>query len=390
MYWIASIWSHIALGMLLAIFFILYYVNGDGKWKIFLEVMIGIGGNIGGIFILDNFFQLNIDEFEEIENIGVIRICSIACCLTSFIISSIVFLIILSFVIRGRENRNFISLRDIILGKRAWIDAYYKKKTEEIDRDLNITMLEQREKEITRKEELLNAKEHSILEEEEKLNQMSKKKLKIFLPENGSVALTNEYIEAMPSYINDVVACINNITSCTKIILEKKSSEINITTLKSYFISIATFVSNDIFGGNAHDIRIHFRIYDEGLNGYKKLVAVKGKDIVKKDLTFIPLNGDNMIKKSYECRRALIKSINLEHDYKSNNYAVWEDYMTYAFYDLEYNGIPFLSFGISIKNSTRYKKILHLLNFFKIEDFLQNNIEKINDYVNIANLFYGG
>lgn len=121
-----------------------------------------------------------------------------------------------------------------------------------------------------------------------------------------------------------------------------------------------------------------------------KLVAVIGTKIVNKDLTFIPYNDDSMIKKSYECRRALIKSINSDHDYKSNNYSVWEDYLTYTCYDMKYGDVPFLSFGISIKNAVRYRKILHFLNYFRIEDFLQNNIEQVDEYISLSDVFYGG
>lgn len=121
-----------------------------------------------------------------------------------------------------------------------------------------------------------------------------------------------------------------------------------------------------------------------------KLVAVIGKNIVKKEMTFIPYDDDSMIKKSYECRRALIKSINSEHDYQSDNHTIWEDYLTYTFYGLTYGNVPFLSFGISIKNAVRYKKVLHFFNYFRIESFLQNCVERIDEYVDLANIFFGG
>ena len=64
--------------------------------------------------------------------------------------------------------------------------------------------------------------------------------------------------------------------------------------------------------------------------------------------------------------------------------------MIYTFYDIMLDNIPVLSFGISVKNAVRYKKVLHFLNFFRIEDFLQNNIEKIDEYIELAQIFYGG
>lgn len=54
---IASIFAHISLGLLLAIIFVLYYINGDGKWKLWIEIVIGTSGNIGGIFLLDSWLH---------------------------------------------------------------------------------------------------------------------------------------------------------------------------------------------------------------------------------------------------------------------------------------------------------------------------------------------
>ena len=55
---LASILAHASFGMLLGIVFTLYYINGDGKWKVLIESIIGIGGNAGIIFALDNLFAI--------------------------------------------------------------------------------------------------------------------------------------------------------------------------------------------------------------------------------------------------------------------------------------------------------------------------------------------
>ncbi len=41
---VPSVFSHIALGALLSLIFILYYINSDSKWKLLLEILIGTGG----------------------------------------------------------------------------------------------------------------------------------------------------------------------------------------------------------------------------------------------------------------------------------------------------------------------------------------------------------
>lgn len=378
---IASVLAHSTLGALLSLIFVLYYVNGDGKWKVFLETIIGLGGNSGVIFLLDNW--LKIDD-------SVIKMYSIASCIGSFLIITLILLTVFSFIIKDKYDHEVIRLRDIMLGQTSWINKYYERKTKEIDNKLNISVLEAKEAEIEKREYSLCEKEAHIQEELEKLSNLAEKKLQFKLPENANIILNKEYIDAMPSYIENIIMCIKDVDSCTKLILNKSQDHIDLTALKSYFISLATYISSDIFGSSTRDVRVHFRIYEPNNQEYVKLVAVVGKDIVKKKMTPIPYSDDSMIKKSYECRRALIRSINSDHDFKSNNYTVWQDYMTYTFYDIMYEGIPLLSFGISVKNATRYKKLLHVINYFRIEDFLQSNMEQVNEYIDIASVFYGG
>lgn len=378
---LASILAHISLGALLALIFVLYYMNGDGKWKIFLEILLGTGGNIGGIFLLSKWID---------SNNTTLKLYSIASCISSFLIATLILLVIFSFVIKDKDDKDIIRLRDIMLGQTSWINKYYEKRAKEIDGKLNISKLEEREKEVTKKEEGLKEQEKYIEEELEKLKEIGNKKLKLNLPEKTDIVLTKDYIDVIPSYINDICRYINDVNSCTKLLLTKSANEIDLRTLKSYFISLATYISSDIFGGSSTDVRIHFRIYDETRNGYKKLIAVIGKNVVTKPMTFIPYDDESLIKRSYECKRALIKSINTTHNFTGNNYTVWQDYMTYTFYNLKHKNKPYLSFGISVKNATRYKKMLHFLNYFRIESFLQDNIEQVNEYISIADILYGG
>lgn len=377
----ASIFSHISLGALLAIIFIIYYINGDNKWKLWLEIVIGAGGNISGIFLLDKWMQVE-DE--------VVRMYSVGSCIASFIVCTVLGLVAFSYIIKDKDDKDIIRLRDVMLGQTVWISKYYERRAKEIDKKLNIPELEKREKAISLKEDNIISKEKYIQDEKEKLEKLTQKKLCINLPEHARIILNKEYVEAMPSYTGDIIRCINDIISCTNMILNKNAKEIDITIVKSYFVSLAMYISSDIFGGTTRDARIHFRIYDIHKKGYVKLVSVSGASILNKELTVIPYDGDSMIRKSYECRRALIKSINSDHDYQSNNHTIWQDYLTYTFYDLNHDNVPFLSFGISVKDAVRYKKTLHFLNYFKVESFLQSNIERIDEYVNLDDIFYGG
>lgn len=114
----ASILAHIGLGIVLALFFVLYYINGqDGKWKIFIEILLGLGGNAGAIFVL-------LKAFEVEDN--TVKMLSVAACLFAFIVFVILFVIAFSFMIKDRENEGkpIIRLRDIIIGQTQWIKQF--------------------------------------------------------------------------------------------------------------------------------------------------------------------------------------------------------------------------------------------------------------------------
>lgn len=377
----ASVWAHIAFGAFLALFFILYYINGEGNWKIFFEFLIGLGGNVGSLFLLDTMFPT-----EDI----VIRLSSIASCLLSFLIVCGILLCVVAYIMKENDGRKIIRLRDILLGQFPFIKHYYETRAKEIDGRLSIQELEKREKEISKKEEQLESRQKYLDDELERIESLSNKKLKIHLPENKNITINKEYIDLIPSYIADMHYCMHEIELSTESILSTPIDQIDNLTLTSYFMSVATYISSHLFGGTSADARIHFRIYSSEKNGYIKLVAVIGNKLFTNSLTIIPYNDDSMIKKSYECKRALIKSINEEHNYQSANHKIWQDYMTYTFNGLLYDNKPYLTFGISVKNTERYKKALYLINYFRIENFLQDNIERINDKIDIASILYGG
>ena len=339
------------------------------------------GGNSGSIFVLDKLFKIE-DK--------TIRMYSIYACIFAFLIFTAILLIVLSRVIKDKNDKNIIRLRDILLGQTSWVNEYRELRKKEIDTRLDIPILEEREKEIKKKEIEFEGKEKYLREEQERIESLGRKNLKFLLPEKSRITITKDFIDTMPSYINDIFKCVNDINSCTQLFLSNPVDTIDLTSLKSYFGYIATYISKDRFGGKTTDVRIHFRYYNKSENAYDKLVAIIGENIVTKKMTLIPYDDDTMIKKSYECKRALIKSINTGHDYRGNNYTVWQDYMTYTFYNLKTEDKPYLSFGISVKNEARYKNLFYFLNYFKLEVYLQEDIEQVNEYVNIEKVIYGG
>jgi len=357
---IASILAHAGLGIVLALFFVIYYVNGNGKAKIFFEILLGLGGNAGAIFVLYRTFKI-----EDTT----VNLFSMASCFFSFIIATIIFVIIFANMIKDKENDKLqiIRLRDIIVGQTSWVKEFRDKRMKEIDDVLDYNKLRQKEETIKRQEQEIETKKRFIDEEIERIEQIGNKKVHLKLPEKSNITLTKEFVDLMPSYFKDVVRCISEMNTLEQEYLSIVNTEnMDINNIKSYLYALSTAISSNIFNNNSGDIRIHFRYYDKDKCGYVKLAAIKGNQIFVQDMTFIPYDKENMINKSYECKRALIKSINCSYDYKSDNNAIWKDYLTYTFYNLKTENIPYLSFGISLKNEIRYNK---LFLFFKLYRF---------------------
>lgn len=399
-----AIFANCAVGAVVALFFVLFYLNGEasGNLKLAIEAIIGIGGNGALAWVVFAFIP------EDEPNV---RLVGLACCYAAFLVVTGILLCIFAFVIKDRDANSVIRLRDIFLGQYSFVKKHYEQRAQEIDNKLNIESLkrrentvEQRENAVAQRENKVSSAEKYIADELARIERLGKKRLRINLPENRNVTLSQDYISTMPSYIADFFACIQHIHTVTEDLLKEiadsneENSEGNTKKIDiperihTYFLTIAGHISADLFGGNSSDARIHFRIYNRKNDGYEKYLALMGSDtnVLFQPMTFIPYGKTNMIARSYECRRALIMSLNSGHHFEGNNHKVWKEYLTYTFTNLLIDEKPFLSFGISIKAVDRYKKNLHLINYFRLEAFLQNNIERVHNAVNLASIFYGG
>lgn len=376
---IAGIVCYSIIGTLIGVIFSLLFINFDKSWKKIISYLIGIGGTGGIIVFLNDFFEIDSQQMKFL---------TITSLYLMFLISFCVMMAIMCKLIKDKDDADILRIRDILLGQKSYIDKYYRERANEINKKLNIDKLMAREKEISEKEYRLNEKTCRLEREEEKINKLGKKHLKMQLPEKAKITLTRDHIDVMPSYFKDIINCVIEIKENEKNYLAHQENDI--TSFKGYLFSIAVSISSYVFNGNSTEIRIHFRYYDKNENGYTKLIAIIGKNIVDDDMTFIPYDKDNMILKSYDCKRALIKSINNTHDFLSNNYRVWKDYLTYTFHNIDIEGKPLLSFGISVKNEKRYEKTFHFLNYLKFEDYLQEVIINANRNKKIEDILYGG
>ncbi|MDC7291806.1 hypothetical protein NXH76_28985 [Blautia schinkii] len=376
---IAAVVCYSIFGIVIGVIFSLLFINFDTTWKKLASSLISISGSSGIIALSHAYFKIDDQSM---------KFWTASCLYGFFLISFLFMMMAMCKIIKDKDNSDILRIRDILLGQKSYIEKYYEKRKNEIDDKL--PKLEEREKQILNAEKSIAAEKKYIAEEEERIQTLGKKALKLPLPDKKTITLTKEYINIMPSYVSDIFRCINNLISFTQSFISDLPSSIGNAELNSFLISISMYIMQDIFGNNSTDVRIHFRYYNCTSNGYEKLTSIIGVKISPKPLTFIPYDSESMIKRSYECRRALIKSINHTHDYAGENNTVWLDYLTFTFYNLKLEEKPFLSFGISVKNEERYKKLFYFINYFKFELYLQEYVETVDEHINFKKILYGG
>lgn len=373
----AAITCYAVIGGVIGSVFALLFINFDKSWKKILSFIFGIGGSSGLIFVCADYFEITEQNMKFWTTTSLFL---------TLLVSFIIMMILMCKLIKDKDDNDILRIRDILLGQKSYIDKYYEKRTKEIDNKLQIPLLEERERKIAQKENDIITKESFITDELNKLNDLGNRKIRIELPENKKIIITDKFIKVLPSYIESFTKCITDIKKYTEGFLDNKE-QVSYDEIISYLLSASTFISQNLFGGN-NDIRVHFRYYDEETQLYEKLISVIGTKVDSKSMTAIPYNN-SMIQKSNELKRCLIKSINTTYNYQSNNYTKWKDYMTYTFYNLTHNNMPILTFGISVRNDERYKDLFYFLGFVEFEVYLNDYIESINQIVNFEEILYG-
>lgn len=369
----------VVYGAVVGSIFSLLYVSFDADWKKIVSFILPTGS--GGLGILALLNKYNITDINVI-------FISAGAFFFSFLVVFIIFLLVLCKIIKDKDDKDILRIRDIILGQKNYIEKYYEKRIQDIDAKLNISELEKREEQLSSKEDHLRAELEAFDREKEAFSKLSEKKLQIKLPESKNLVVTKEFLDLLPSYVEELSAFIDGIQKETDLFLSEHDTA-SLNDLKVYFTLLSIHILDHLFGnGSIKDVRVHFRCYDEDKNGYKRLVSVIGRKEYKRDMTFIPYDKANMIMRSFECKRALIKSYNLQYDFTGNNNTTWTEYMTGTFYNITKDGIPCLSFGISVKNATKYKNLFIFLNYCKFESYLQDVIEQIDDRYSIATILY--
>lgn len=366
-------------GMVIAIISAYLLISFDNRFLKFLLSLADIGS--GGLVVIFHKYYKVYEQKEKLWSTSIFYL--------SFIVFLLLFLYLICLLIKDKNDKDLLRIRDILLGQQDYIVKYYEARKTQINEKLQIPLLEERERKVKSDEEAIEIEKGNIDRSKALLAKQGKRKIKIKLPERKEVYISQEFIDEMPSYFDGFSNCISAIDQYTSKELKNnsvKSQEV----LNAFLINIETNVLSSLFG-NSSQVRVHFRKYNPENNTFEMISAVtgkQGKPIFVKRLSPIPYEN-SLIEKSYQCKRAIIKSVNpYSTKYNGDNCTVWQDYITYTFYNVRYKGKPCLSFGISVQNAERYRDIFYFLNYAKFEMYLNSSIDRFDEVVGIASVLY--
>ena len=364
----------VLIGIMMGTICTLLFFQSDRTWIKIVSPLIGISGTGVSytIFIKNLTGEIN----KEVLQGGLVVL------LLSIILTAIAVLFALCKVLKDKDGNQVIRMRDILLGQKKFVESIYEQRVKEINAQSYSKILEKDKAQLEADRAELILKEQDLNNRIKRLNEQLRDKIILSLPIDSPIPVTNEFLSQCPSFIEGLAKFINDVNRITDEYVEKptEDSKKNFDLLHSYFLALCSFAMEDIFDTTSKNVRIHFRVLQN--NQYVKFVAKMGKSIYEQELTPIPVEK-SMIYEAYINQTSLIKSLNSQHNYKSRNRNIWEDYMTISFYDICQDNHPFISMGISVRNKEKFKYLLYFLNFNKIENFIQENLYRIDKAYNI-------
>lgn len=360
-----------------------------------IYIVCGLIGGIAGLFCIVLFFQRN-SKLEKWVGIAIgtggsttflpivnfiTKEANITACVLTFLIGVILGATLFFYgICKGLKASKEPSLRilDLILGQAKFIEEYYNMRIKKINATID-------DKIIIEDEKRLEYQRRQLFEQEKALQEQLKDGVVLLLPKNFKMVIDFAFLGQLPDCIDRIAKFISHMNQHTEDIIRKYNSHSktdNYSTVQAFFLGVCSYIIADLFNGSSHQsVRVHFRRLDG--DTYVKLVAQLGSQIYAKDLTPIK-KGEGLIQESYILKKSIIKSINLGSEVPCKNDNIWEDYMTITFAAPLKTDEPFISMGISVKNREKYKYLMYFLNFYKIENLLQEHIDMIDEKYNIV------
>ena len=367
------VFSSILLGIVLGCIFAFLFLSCDNRLvKLLIFLMTS-----GSIEVYKSFFSTLL-----IGNDVITHRIFVNCLLFATIVT---FVMLVVFVIYTGHNKH-ITFLDILLGQRPYLDKYYSQRCDELKSELNITELENKSIALAKREADCIQREENLRIEEDNITQQLKKRLFLIIPCDKRISIDQKFVNAIPSFIHQILPVIYDVNRHHEQILNE--NELTQDKLEAYFLKISECLIKHLL--KIEEVRVHFRKYNFDTKKFEMIHALllkNGEIIQKKHLTPVPFNG-SMIEKSYNNRRGMIKSLNTDADYRTQHYSKWEDYLTITFPDINYNGSPVLSMGISVTSAESYRELFYFLEYVKFDLFLIEKVEELDSRFGIAKIYY--
>lgn len=147
---IAGIICYAIIGLVIGVIFSLLFITFDSSWKKIVTSLMGLGGTTGIISYMNDFYEIKNQEM---------KFWTTSFLYIMFLISFFTMMLIMCKLIKDKDDKDILRIRDILLGQKSYINKYYEKREKEIDVRLGIPILEEREEIVRQKEIALENKE---------------------------------------------------------------------------------------------------------------------------------------------------------------------------------------------------------------------------------------
>ncbi len=203
----------------------------------------------------------------------------------------------------------------------------------------------------------------------------------ITLPLKKEYPISKQFVDDFPANVRLIVHVNEDIRILTDAFIAQfpklKNDEERDSALRGYFLGICYYLAT-MFD---RETRVHVRIlkdskYQKFISTYSNSGALGGMTADTQRIKAMSFDN-KMISESFRNRCSLIKELNPSL-HEEGSRAKWINYLTFALPQVEHDGKPVFSMGISISRIGN-NPLLYFLNYCTIEEIVGGFIERILD-----------
>jgi len=236
--------------------------------------------------------------------------------------------------------------------------------------------------------------------------QRSKKTIQFKVPINSTLEVDDKFLKELQLFLSEkFYPYASKITGLTAKSIESFQQQAKngshklgnkdmeeLDWLMGYLLALCLHTSTILFVNaqkkDAKDIpvRVHFRYLTKDKK-FKTLVTSFDQRGARYKLKDIDAGKPNMITKSWEVHRSLLKDKNIGHHQEGSRDHIWKNYITLTFppFSNKSKRLPLLSMGIAVSDKSYYST-LHFLNYICLENFVSDNLEKLQSVIDIPKI----